>query len=756
MGLCSSLIAQNIEPLTGEGTVSGTVQDGTSKSNVEFATVSLHTSSDSSLITGAITDIQGRFTIPNVPLGSYYAKVGFIGYNYIFIDGIQITKEAPHYTIPPISLKRSSQGLDELTVVAEKELVEIRIDKTVYNVSKDPASQGGTGLDVLRNIPSVDVDEADIISLRNDNSVQILIDGRPSAIPAAQLLKQMPATLIEKIEVITNPSAKYDAEGMSGIINVILKKEKAKGVNGTVSLSIGYGNVEKHNASFNINFRKRKTNVWLGTGTNKWSGQNSSEFLRTYDLADSLFYQNFYTDNNYEMRSHWVGSGIDYTLNKKNTLYIWGSAWFGWNGSTNDYKYEYEDISHTPISYSNRTDVWKRPNSGFNSGAGWQKEFDTTGNHTLDIDVNLKFWEDRTKSAFNEDFFLANGDVNGVSTMQNTDEISSRYVLTTTIDYELPINDSFKLEAGFKSNMDAFYDSFYSESNVSGVLAPDQGLNTSFVHGQDVYAAYFTLGRQFKKIGAQIGTRVEHVVQEFGITQPNAVYDKTYTSLFPSLYLTYLVKEKNTFKLSYSRRINKPIYWELRPLTNYSDPFRFYYGNPDLNPEYINVYEFGYVFQGKKMTLTPGFYYRQITDKKIWVGTVASTGVVTNIIENLGEMDMVGGDINLRYNPSKMWRINATFNGYHRTISNITTPGTIQARNYGWDMDLTTTAMLKKSWTIQLRQQFDARDVGLQGIELPQYFITLSIMKKVWQGAGNISLKFSDLINTKVYRFEPT
>ncbi|MFH1321844.1 MAG: outer membrane beta-barrel family protein [Bacteroidota bacterium] len=751
-----SLFAQENKTVKGEGSVFGNVKENLTNSIIEFATVSLFNISDSSLVTGAVTDINGDFKVVDVPYGNYYAKIAFIGYKALIINDILITKTAPDYNVSEISLENFSQNMDEFIVVGEKELVEVKIDKTVYNVSKDPASQGGNGLDVLRNLPSVDVDVEDNISLRNDKSVQILIDGRPSPISASQLLKDIPATLIEKVEVITNPSAKYNPEGMSGIINVVLKKEKAVGLNGNVNASIGYGTVEKHNGSLNINYRKKKLNVYAMAGLYKWSGHNGGPMERTYNLNDSTYYQNFTVDNDFEARSYWYLAGIDYFLNKKNTFYLVVTGWNGWNGSDHKYRYDFMDSNKVLQNYSNRHTDNKNPYYGGRINAGWQRQFNDDGDHTLDIDITHVINSNERRDSTKEDFFLANNDINGLSELQNTSMKTEGNYTTLTIDYELPINDSMVFEAGIYFDIQNMIKGFYSESNKDSlsVLSSDDHLNNTMNFSQNVNALYFTLSKQYKSLGIKIGTRLENVTVKPKLVNTNEEFNKSYTSLFPSVYFSYKIKKASELKLSYSRRINRPNSWEMTPFSSYSDPFVLSVGNPDLDPEYINVYEFGYLFQGTKITLTPNIYYRQITDKKTWFASVAETGVATYSVNNQAKLNIVGAEVNLRYSPFKWWRITTTLNIYQSTFEDLNIDGSPNEINNGWSFQLSSSKTFKKGLSIKLDGRYRGKDKGLQGITLPNYDVALAIMKKVFKEKGSISIRFTDLLNTQMYQFE--
>ncbi len=736
------------------GTVKGIVTDEGNNSFIEFATVSLFKTSDSSLVTGAITDSLGYFEVDDLDHDIYYAKIGFIGYTTKVLEGIRINKKNPVFDIGTFQLASFSKNMDEFNVVAEKELVEIKIDKTVYNVSKDPASQGGNGLDALKNLPSVDVDVEDNISLRNDNSVTVLIDGKPSPIPVSQLLKDIPASLIEKIEVITNPSAKYNPEGMSGIINIVLKKEKAVGFNGNLNGSYGYGEVPRYNGSMSLNFRRKKMNIYGNTGLYKgaWGGKGTTN--RTYTTADSLFYQDLNFDRENSYSGLWYSGGIDYYVNDGNTFYIEFDGWNGGGDGLTNNQYDFLDNNKVLQNYSNR--VTDRSNTwrGNDINVGWQSEFDEDGDHTLDFDFDYSRNTDKSSSKINEKFYLANDTETGIPEIQNISNPGTDYDFEGAIDYVLPITDSLELEAGVETSISDAQREFYSASNDTfNVITPDLNLNNEVTFKQNINSAYFTMGKQFKKIGIKFGSRFENVTTKIRLINTNEEFIKHYNSFFPSAYLTYKLMEKHELKLSYSRRINRPNEWEMNPFPNYSDPFSLRIGNPDLNPEYINVYELGYLFQGEKWTLTPSAYVRQIGDKKTRFSETNSQGVVISTYNNAANLIVKGFEFIVRYSPFEWWRLNGTVNYSQSVYSDLNLAGTFNSTTNRWSFQYSSSFTLKKGLSIQINGNYFPKSVQLQGTTFARYGVNFGVRKKVLKDKGSIGVRVSDVFNTRAYNY---
>jgi iron complex outermembrane receptor protein len=738
------------------GIVKGTIVDKRTNSIVEFATVSLYTLNDSSLITGAITDSLGHFEIQELAYDKYYAKIGFIGYKTKILDGIEINKSKPIFDISTFSLTSFSENMDEFNVVAEKELVEIKIDKTVYNVSKDPNSQGGNGLDALKNLPSVDVDIEDNISLRNDNSVTVLVDGKPSPIPASQLLKNIPASLIEKIEVITNPSAKYNPEGMSGIINVVLKKEKAVGFNGNFNGGYGFGagNLPRYNGSLSLNYRKKKWNVYGRTGLFKggWGGKGITN--RVYTTNDSIFYQ----DLNFERRNSYSGinysAGVDYFVNDANTVYIEVDGWNGGNNGLTYNQYDFFDDEKVLQNYSNRITDLSTGWNGFDVNIGWQSEFDEDGDHTLDFDFDFSRGKDHSSNQITEQFYLANDVAEGIPQIQNINNPANDYDFEGAIDYVLPITDSLEFEVGIIATITDSKREFNSaSSNSLNILSPDVNLNNEITFNQNLNAAYFTLGKQFKKVGIKVGTRFENVTTKINLINTNEEFTKNYNSFFPSAYLTYKLIKKHELKLSYSRRINRPSEWQMNPFPSYTDPFSLRIGNPNLNPEYINVYELGYMFQGDKLTLTPNAYIRHVVDKKTNFSELNSQGIVISTYNNLGKLLVKGFEFNIRYSPFDWWRLNGTVNYSQSTYSDLNLSGNFNSTTNRLSFQYSSSFTLKKGFSIRINGNYYPESVQLQGTTLARYWTDFGVNKKILKEKGSIGFRVSDIFNTQRYNF---
>ena len=737
--------------LDGQGVVKGTVSDVNTNAIIEFATVSLFKTTDSSLVTGAITNSLGEFEVTKIPHGHYYVKVDFIGYAPKIYSNVEISEAQKEVNIGTIKLSSFSENMEQFEFVDEKELVEIKIDKKVYNVSKDIGNQVGTGLDALKNMPSVEVDDQDNISLRGDQSVQVLIDGRPTSISASQLLKQIPASSIERIEVITNPSAKYNPEGMSGIINVILKKENASGMNGNLGAGYTYNDNNGFYNYVGLNFRKNKININTNVGYNQGTWNYNGVSDRNY-FSDTTYTQTMVDYGWNKHKNIWYSGGLDYYVNQKNTLYIEVNGWSGGGDRFDNNHYDFYDEAGFRQTYSDRLANTTSTYYGNDMNVGWQTQFDSD-EHTLDVDVDFEINKNDGSNDNNERFYLFDNTEYKAPIAQNTTTVQDNQELDAKIDYVRPITDSLKLELGSRITIENIDNDFYSESlNSSGTFSEDVNLSNVFLYEQSVYAFYATLGKQFKKIGVKAGARLENTIIDTELKNTKETGHQDYLSLFPSLHLSYKITEKNEIQLSYSRRINRPNTWEVNPFASYTDPYNLRTGNPNLRPEYIDVYELGYLRFFEKFNFNSSVYFRQVNGQKQRITYLNTDNVFVTTPQNLSTTYISGGELTLGYRPYKWWRINTTFNAWSANINGGTSNSA--SSTYGWSAQLTSNQTFAKTWSAQLRLWYGGKQTDVQGETLARGNVNISISKTFLKEKARLTLQVNDIFRTQRWAYQ--
>ncbi len=736
------------------GVIKGSVEN-IKEEVIEYANVSLHHVKDSSLVTGTTSDEHGNFELSGVAEGNYLIKLSYVGYKDKWVKDVSVTGEAPAVDLGKILMDLGTLELAEMIVGGEKNVMQTKLDKKIFNASKSLVSQGGDALDVLRNIPSVDVDVDDQISLRGDQNVIVLIDGRRSAMPASQYLKMFPGSAVDKVEIITNPSAKYDPEGMSGIINVIFKKEMAKGFNVKPTLSFGYGRYPKYNNSVGLNFRRNKINLTgnYSYGNNQvwYDGVNS----RAYQLGDSIFYQDSNDEGYFLNKAHYGKTGIDYFLNDDNTLYLSVAGWLNDNDNFRDLHFEQVDDVGNLYFYSDRNTDEIGNRSGYEINGGWQRKF-KNDDHTLDFDANLSVNEGSSDGDFQEHFFLFNGFEFLPANLQQTINDDERYVLFNRLDWVYPVKLDLAYEAGIHTTTRHTGTGLYSQTfdyNLSTYLA-DTNWNNRFNYDQQVVAVYNTLGQSIKKFTYKLGLRAEQTYTRSHLINTGETFNVNYLSLFPTAHFTYKFQRSESMQLSYSRRINRPELEVLNPFPSLSDPYTVMAGNPFLEPEFVHVMEASYVKYEDKYTFNASLFFRRITNLMRRQLSLNDLGQSVVTFENFAAGDLSGGEVIFGYNPYSWWRMNATLNAWQSVINDSELDQNLNFNNYGWNIHLTSTHIIKKTWFIQFSGRYNSRMELLQGTMLPMGGIDLAFNKSFDDKNGNINLRIGDVLGTRQFRFE--
>lgn len=743
--VCSFVYGQN-------GGIWGVVMDEKDEGKIEFATVTLFDLPDSNLVGGNVTLEDGSFFLEEVPEGQYFLKVKFIGYKTVFVEDITITEENNYIELPSILLK-SSNELDAVEVTGEASLFETRIDKKVFNAEKSMISQGRSALDLLRQVPTITVDQNDNIMLRGDGSVTVLIDGRPTALPANQLLKQMPASAVEKVEIITNPSAKYDPEGMSGIINVVLKRNDQKGINGNVSLSSGYGNFPKYSADLSLNYRNRKLNIY---GNYSFYRQKhwSQDIQDTDAFYEDSSWVTLSTFERYENVSvtHSGGFGMDYFINDNNTFYLSGSGYTYTSPYLGYVDYTaYGGVSELLASSHRTMDIYSWGN-GYSLNTGWQKNFEREGN-TLDIDLNLNMSYSPETETYRQDFFDAGNELFDKYD-QNTQKSLTFQTLLGKIDYVLPMKKSMVIETGFHFTGRGTNNRLLSESaGLDGEFTLDTDLTNEFDYLQNVFAGYFTFAKEFKKIGIKAGVRAEQTYTNGLLINTGEQHINDYFELFPSVHTSYSTENNSEFQLSYSKRINRPTFDDLNPFNGFWDIYTIERGNPLLQPEIIHVNEFNYLKYWEKFSISASLYYRIVTN--LIRKNLTYDGVFTLIQkENLGSSRFSGGDISFSYVPIPGLRIMSATSIWNTSTKDVQlTEG--ERENYtGVFSSLYVVWNLDKGWSFETWGGYAPRMRVLQGIVYQNYNIGIAAGKRILNDRGNISIMVMDILKSRQFTFE--
>ncbi|WP_276497605.1 TonB-dependent receptor domain-containing protein [Pontibacter litorisediminis] len=749
------------------GKVSGKLVEAGTGKPLGFANVVLLALPDSSLVTGATTDVEGVFILDKVPTGRFVLRASMVGYPTKYVPGISISANKPEAALGNISMKASATQLGEVEVVAQRQLVDFELDKRVVNVSQDLNAQSGTVAEVMQNLPSVDVDIDGNVAMRGSSNVTILIDGKRSALSEIPL-DQIPANMIESIELITNPSSKYNPEGTSGIINLVLKKEKKPGFNGSASITAG--TYDNYNAALNLNYRYNKWSLNGGydfrqrtrPGTQK--NNTTNFYLNDAGQVDSTSYNLLEGERNSTDLSHNFRLGADYYLTDRHTLSASALYRFGQDESSNDLFYRFLDENRLLQSTRTRNTREVEDEKAFDATIGYRQTFERKGQElTADVVYNANV--DDEVAVFDE------RRVTGSETraeLQETLVDDQNYEFVTKADYVHPFSEESRLEAGFRTSFERLDEDsrFFNQDAETGLMAYDTTQSNHFVFDQQVYSLYTNFSNKYKSITYQVGVRAEHTITKSDLRNQDEVYRNNYFSLFPTLFITNDFNEDNKLQFSYSRRINRPRSRFLNPFVDISDAYNRRKGNPYLNPEFVNSLELGYLRYWGQASFNATVFYRHTTDEierfreailidsdgQIIESGEGEPGTLTSFI-NLSDNRAYGFEFGTNYPVTNWWRLNASWSGFRTELS--TTQGDTELSNaqFSWNAKLNSNMTVWKDLDIQLSGFYRAPRNDIQGRMEEMFSTDLGMKKDVLKKKGTVSLRISDLFNTRQFNF---
>ncbi|MFT5617855.1 MAG: iron complex outermembrane receptor protein [Arenicella sp.] len=733
---------------------------------VEYATVALMHLRDSSL-TGAITDAKGKFEITEIKLGRHELKVSFIGYETYVQNPIALSPRAEagiDQNLGSIAIKPSAAMIEAVEVSAERDIMEMSLDKKVFNVDKNITATGGSATDVLQNVPSVSVDIDGNVSLRGSENVNILIDGKPSGLTGASrqaILEQIPAATIERIEVITNPSAKYDADGTAGIINIVTKKNGVKGLNGSVTVNVGTR--DKYNATGLLNYRKGKWNHSFNYSYRYdprfREGTNFREnlFLSELGTVDSATFLNQVTDGNQNRTSHLFKFGTDYSIDNKNTLSM--SVLYNQNSRGRDelINYEFLDGSRATTQLNTRNTEENSDRESVDFNLGYSKDFNKKGQN---LSVEMRY-SDTWGSQLGE-FVEQYRDGNNNSLPDTTDLVqrnladNSSNITTIQIDYVNPVSKTKKYEFGYKSILRNILNDFqfedFDESTQNYI--PSALLNNEFDYSEDVHAAYVNYSQGFGKLSLQAGLRAEQTFTQSDLVTTGETFENDYFSLFPSGYLSYNPTDKDEWRIGYSRRVNRPRTRQLNPFRNNSDLQNVREGNPFLLPEYIDSYEVSYARNWDKISLTSTAYWREIHDMIRSFRTVLDDQSILRSYVNLSGGRSYGLEMVMSGKVTKWWNLTLSTNVFQSEIDGSNIEADLNNDAFTYSFRMNSNIDLPKDIKLQISTFYRAPFVTTQGEIQAFYSTSLALQRKILKGKGTVNVRLSDVFNNLRFKFD--
>lgn len=740
--------------------ITGTVLEQDTNQPLEYATLVLQSVDDPSKISGGITDATGKYEVEAQP-GKYNISIEYIGYKTYRLPNQNLTKSI---NLGTTKLAADVSELEGIEVVGEKTTVEIRLDKKVYNIGKDLTNSGANISDALNNVPSVTVDVDGAISLRGNENVRILINGRPSALAgfgSTDALRQLPADAIEKVEVITSPSARYDAEGTAGILNIILKKEKTLGFNGSINTTIGYPTSSQINS--NLNLRTDKYNIFNTLGYSYRESPGNGLFDNTYVNGT---YDRIIEDRDINRLDKGFNGnlGIEYFITDKSSLTasIFGRISDESDVTDNDSK-RFIDNSLTNQTF--RKEDEKQDDNSYQVSLNYINNFNDEG-HKLTSDFQYSKDTEDLLTRINENNTVPNNDLLARENIYQ-DEIQNEFLFQA--DYVLPMGDA-QFEAGYRGNFKQTLTDYQLDTlnQNSGQFETNLDLTNKFTYDENVNAFYSQYGNKFGKFSFLLGLRLENTQLKGKVESENDIaalqeilgqdidlnFDKNYLGLFPTMNMTFELSEMESITLGYNRRINRPRGRFINPFPSRSSRTNVFQGNPDLDPAYANAFDLGYLKRWKKLTLTSSIYYQKETNSFERVqeetGQVTSDGIsiIRSIPINLSTNQRIGAEAGVLYNPTKWLRLNGSFNFFQFETDGIFNDVDYGAKNTSWFSRFSSKITLPSKIDWQTNFFYRGPSENSQTKNKGIAFTSVAFSKDVFSEKGTITFNVNDLFNS--------
>lgn len=745
--------AENKLPSDADGGVKGKIIDKSTNQTLEYATVMVYNQTDSSFVAGSISGKSGEFDIKLKP-GNYYVTVQFIAYKPITISNIEVEKGNRIRDLGELFVLPDSELLEEIEVVAERTTVEMSLDKRVINIGKDMTSKAGNAIEVLENIPSVTVDVEGNVSLRGDDGVRILIDGKVSGlagISSRDALRSIQSDMIERIEIVTNPSVRYDAEGTSGIINIILKKDRRKGFNGSIDVSAGYP--WQAGLGINTNYRFSKVNLFANYSLNYRENVGGGTAYREIYNATTLI-----TDQENERvrrgLSNTVRVGAEYFLNPKNTLTF--SLMYRLQNQNNTATITYNDFLAAGVleNQSQRVEEQIEQEPNLQYALDYRKQFKKK-DQLLTASVQYFNNSEDATSDITERVLFAPEFPYADPIFQQTSNDEKEANLQAQADYFHPFSGKAKLETGIKLQLREIANDYQVlDQDSLGQLVINTDFTNHFDYEEKILAAYAQFGNESGRFSYLLGLRAEYSDIRTLLRETNEDNTQTYPDFFPSAHFNYKLSESDQLQVSYSRRIRRPGFWQLNPFRTFSDNRNIWSGNPNLRPVYTHSMEGGYLHFWKNANINLNAYYRHSTDVFQRIERVNEEGISISRPENFASNDSYGLELIGMATVNKWFNINGNVNFFRSMTEGDAYGISYQTDNYSWTSRVAGKFTIAKGFDSQLAFNYQGKMDTPQGSRLPSWTLDLGIAKDIMKNKATLTLNVRDLFNTRSHAFE--
>ena len=748
----------------GEGMIMGRIVNSINDKPMEYVTVRLFLEKDSSLIGGIYSDSEGKFLFDKLVLGTYYLKFSFAGFLAKRSESLTITSNLKMLNLGTISMElNKTLEIGQVDVVGQASILNAGIDKKVYNVAEDMSVKGGTANDVLKNIPSVDLDQDGRIMLRGDGAVTVLIDGRPSSLSGGNgktLLDALPAGSIERIEIVTNPSAKYDPDGTSGIINIVLKKNKLKGFNGLLNANLGSGNFKGGNVAdggFSLSYRNSFFNIYGSYNGRYLDGyRNNTSYIRQTFINDSISILDQNRTGTDLNAGNTARFGVDFTLKNRRSISFSSTGSNGRRDRTGDLWNGVKDSNEALLSLGRRESYDPSQQHNYDFNANFKQDFkDSRGSFVLD--ANQSIGMEAIQGYYLQRYYGIDSVLNGSLPLnqrlfnQEKNNITSIQADFTYLWPAKLIRSEFGAKTIIREQEVNTYSETYDYSTLS--YFEDTLANFLYRYNEKIFSAYAIFGQQLKKFKYQGGVRIEKAYQIPNLVSDSIKIVNDYFNFFPSAHLKYALTPKSEIGLSYSRRITRASSGDLNPFTAYSDPFNLRRGNPYLQPEFINSYDLAYSSEGAKLNFSAAIFYRHTVNaiSRIKVFYDDNSSAVT--FANIGQSHSFGTELIASYKPTKWWRNTLSTNINY--IQYQTSNANWNRNGFNWNVKyIGSVDFWKKTATLQLNVNYIAPRITVQGTAQRRGSVELSFDKKFNDGKWTVGTRVSDIFNRQGFYME--
>jgi len=718
---------------------------------LEFVNAILLNSKDSSLVKGAITDAGGAYVFEDIDAGSYLVMVSQLGYSRVYTPAIAIEENKGSSEIPPITLKENVVQLKEANVVALKPFIERRIDKTIVNVENSIVDAGSNVLEILQRSPGVIVDNEGNISLKGKQGVLVLIDDKQTYLSASDLqnmLRNMTSDQLSSIEIITNPSSRYDAAGNSGILNIKLRKKQNIGLNGSATLSYGQGQYPDFGGGTNLNYRNESFNLFgnynymygyyfqeVELNRNFKEQDHTSRFLQT------TFDKGRYINHNYRL-------GADYFIDARQTIGLQASGYNSLNKDRTTSRTEvfnYTSVADSSYITQNHNDSkWEN----FSANLNYRFNIDSTG-RALSTDLDYGRYDNKSDFRFETVYYFPDGSKPGYRENATNDQPASIDIRTFKMDYVHPFSKSFKIETGLKSSFVKTDSDVRYYNLINDAYLLDTGKSNHFIYKENINAAYLSGAAEFGKFGIQAGLRAEQTIADGNQRTTGSTFHRDVLQFFPTLFLSYAFSENHESKISYSRRIDRPGYQQLNPFRYFLDPYNYNEGNPDLKPQLTNSVEVSHTFI-KIFTLAVNYRHTDdaMTEISKQIDSTRTTFVRT---ENLESNDNYGISLGVPVQLTKWWYMSSNFNYFNNRYKGISSVGEVDKRLNSYQFHTYNAFTLPRSWAMEVNGYYTSRMVWGTFLIDPRFSVSAGLRKHFMQDRFTLRVNINDIFHTETF-----